>query len=155
MITLDLTPTEEAEIRTIARQTGLAPADYLKRLVKEHLPSVTTSLAPTIDEENAAAIAQLQAWKIEEASNDPDEIHQAEADLNELILNLNRNRIESGERPLLPPAVLPAPLPEQDSEEKRAAAVALLESWIAALPTDPEEIRQADAERNEFLQNLN
>lgn len=83
MITLNLTPTEEAEITAIARQTGLAPADYLKRLVKEHLPS------------------------------------------------------------------------EQDSEEKRAAAVALLESWIAALPTDPEEIRRGDAERTEFLQNLN
>lgn len=83
MITLDLTPTEEAEITTIARRTGLAPADYLKKLVKEQLPL------------------------------------------------------------------------EQDSEEKRAAAVALLESWIAALPTDPEEIRRGDAERNEFLQNLN
>lgn len=102
MITLDLTPTEEAEITTIARQTGLAPADYLKRLVKEHLPSPSAAPAPAIDEENAAAIAQLQAWKKEEASNNPDEIRQAEADLNELILNLNRNRIESGERPLLP-----------------------------------------------------
>ena len=91
MIALDLTPTEEAEIRTIAHQTGLAPADYLKKLVKEHLPS---------------------------------------------------------------PAAMPAPM-EQDSEEKRAAAVALMESWIDTLPTDPEEIRWADAERNEFLQNLN
>ena len=91
MITLDLTPTEEAEIITIARQTGLAPADYLKRLVKEHLPSTPAALS----------------------------------------------------------------LPEPDSEEKRAAAVALLDSWIAALPTDPEEIRRGDAERNEFLQNLN
>lgn len=83
MITLDLTPTEEAEFTTIARQTGLAPADYLKKLVKEQLPL------------------------------------------------------------------------EQDSEEKRAAAVALMKTWIAALPTDPEEIRRGDAERNEFLQNLN
>ena len=33
--------------------------------------------------------------------------------------------------------------------------IALLESWIAAAPTDPEEIRQAQAERDEFLQNLN
>jgi len=55
-----------------------------------------------IDEENAAAIAQIEAWKKEEASDDPDEIRRAEADLNELILNLNRNRIESGERPLFP-----------------------------------------------------
>lgn len=102
MIALDLTPTEEAEIRTIAQQTGLAPADYLKRLVKEHLPSVATAPAQAIDEENAAAIAQIQAWGREEATDDPEEIRQSEADLNELILNLNRNRIESGERPLLP-----------------------------------------------------
>ena len=102
MITLDLTPTEEAEITTIARQTGLAPADYLKRLVKKHLPFVATTPAPAIDEENAAAIAQIQAWAREEATDDPEEIRQSEADLNELILNLNRNRIESGDRPLLP-----------------------------------------------------
>ena len=102
MITLDLTPTEEAEITTIAWQTGLAPADYLKRLVKEHLPSIAITPAQAIDEENAAAIAQIQAWGREEATDDPEEIRQSEADLSELILNLNRNRIESGERPLLP-----------------------------------------------------
>ncbi len=58
--------------------------------------------APVIDEENAAAIAQLRAWVREEATDDPEEIRQSEADLNELILNLNRNRIDSGERPLFP-----------------------------------------------------
>ncbi len=102
MIALDLTPTEEAEIRTIARQTGLAPADYLKRLVKEHLPIVVTTPAQVIDEENAAAIAQIQAWGREEATDDPEEIRQAEADLKELMFSLNRNRIDSGERSLFP-----------------------------------------------------
>ena len=102
MITLDLTPTEEAEITTVAWQTGLAPADYLKKLVKEHLPPLPAMLAPAIDEENAAAIAQIQAWGREEATDAPEEIRRSEADLSELILNLNRNRIESGERPLFP-----------------------------------------------------
>lgn len=103
MITLDLTPTEEAQISAIARQTGLPPADYVKKLVKENLPPVSAGPeAPQISAKNAAAIAQLQAWKEEEFTDDPEELRQADADLNELLQNLNKNRIESGERPLFP-----------------------------------------------------
>lgn len=102
MIALDLTPTEEAQIFTVARQAGLAPAEYVKKLIQAHLPPIPTDAAPAIDEENAAAIAQLQAWMKEEATDDPEEIRQSKADLDELMQNLNRNRIESGERPLFP-----------------------------------------------------
>ncbi len=103
MITLDLTPTEEAEIFTVARQTGLAPADYVKKLVKENMPPVPVGPeAPRISAKNAAAIAQLQAWKEEEFTDDPEELRQADADMEELQHNLNKNRIESGERPLFP-----------------------------------------------------
>lgn len=70
--------------------------------MKQLMPSISTALSPAIDEENAAAIAQIQAWGIEEATDDPEEIRQAEAGLRELLLNLNKNRIESGERPLFP-----------------------------------------------------
>jgi len=108
MIALDLTPTEEAQIITVARRTGLAPAEYVKKLVKEHLPPAEVISAPIADEENAAAIAQLQAWMSEEAIDDPEEIREADADLNELMQNLNRNRIESGERSLFPDAPYPA-----------------------------------------------
>lgn len=101
MLTLDLTPTEEAQIATIAQQIGLAPADYVKKLVKENLPSVPSAPAPTVDAENAAAIALLNSW-IAAAPTDPEEIRKAEAELNEFMQNLNNNRIESGERPLLP-----------------------------------------------------
>ena len=101
MITLGLTPTEEAQIYTVARRTCLAPAEYAKKLVKEHLPPVLTSTAPVVDEENAAAIALLQSW-IAAAPTDPERIRAAEADLNEFMENLNRNRIESGERSLFP-----------------------------------------------------
>lgn len=100
MIALDLTPTEEAQILTVARQTGLAPAEYVKKLVQEHLPSVQTA-PPPLTEKKAAAIALLESW-IAAAPTDPEDIHQAEADLNEFMENLNRNRIESGERPLFP-----------------------------------------------------
>lgn len=102
MIALDFTPTEEARIITVARQTGLAPADYVKKLVRESLPPVQPAARPTVDAANAAAIAQLRAWTEEEATDDPREIAEAEAELKELMRNLNRNRIESGERPLFP-----------------------------------------------------
>ena len=102
MISLYFSPTEEARISTVARQIGLAPADYIKKLVAEHLPPLPTASAPAIDEENAAAIALLQSWMKEEATDDPEEIRQAEEDLNEFLQNLNKNRIESGERPLFP-----------------------------------------------------
>ena len=108
MIALDLTPTEEAQIITVARRTGLAPAEYVKKLVKEHLPPAETAPASVVDEENAAAIAQLRAWMSEEATDDPEEIRKADADLNELMRNLNRNRIDSGERSLFPDAPHPA-----------------------------------------------
>ena len=100
MIALDLTPTEEAQISTVARQTGLDPAEYVKKLVKEHLPPAEPT-APVIDEKKAAAIALLESW-LAEAPTDPEEIRQAQADRNEFLQNLNRNRIESGESPLFP-----------------------------------------------------
>ena len=103
MITLDLNPTEEAQIAIIARQIGLPPADYIKKLVKENLPPVPPPAAPVIDAENAAAIALLQSW-IAEAPTDPEEIRQAATERDEFMQNLNKNRIESGERSLFPDA---------------------------------------------------
>lgn len=51
--------------------------------------------------ENAAAITYLQE-RLKEALTDPEVIRQAEADLEELHRNLNRNRVEADERPLFP-----------------------------------------------------
>lgn len=48
-----------------------------------------------------------------------------------------------------------APQAETKLTAKTDPGIALLESWIAAAPTDPEEIRLAQAEREEFMQNLN
>lgn len=104
MLTIEFSPTEEAQIAALARQTGLAPAEYAKKLVQENLPSAQIETEAEASQRRAAAIAQLQAWKEEDFTDDPEEIRQAEADFKELLHNLNQNRIESGERPLFPDA---------------------------------------------------
>ena len=52
-LTIELTPTEEAQLTAAARQAGLAPAALARKLVTEHLPPLTPdtpedpALAPT------------------------------------------------------------------------------------------------------------
>lgn len=101
MIALDFTPAEEARISTAAWRVGLSPTECVKKLVEEHLPQVETLSASAADEA-ATAIALLESWASEEATNDPEEIREADAALNEFMQNLNRNRVESGESPLFP-----------------------------------------------------
>ena len=55
---------------------------------------------PQVPAKNAAAIALLNRWIAEDATDDPEEIRKADADRNEFLQNLNRNRIESGKTPL-------------------------------------------------------
>ncbi len=65
---------------------------------------------------------------------------------------LMRRRDEIAPDAMLEVRVYP---PEVRRTAKNDAAIALLESWIAAAPTDPEEIRQADAEAQELMDSLN
>ncbi len=92
MITLDLTPTEEARISTVARQIGLAPAEYVKKLVTEHLPPSEPTV-PTVDEENQALIALLQSWREEDATDDPQELQRRDDETNTLLSNLQSTRL--------------------------------------------------------------
>lgn len=104
MLTLEFSPTEEARIVALARQTGLAPAEYAKKFLQENLPLTQAETQAQAQERRAAAIALLQSWAKEDYTEDPEELRQADADLKELLYNLNQNRIESGERPLFPDA---------------------------------------------------
>src|SRR5579872_6077696 len=63
-LTIDLTATEEAQISSAARHAGLAPAELVKQLVKEHLPAVATDHENDLDD-------TLETWQLREqlASN--------------------------------------------------------------------------------------
>ncbi len=106
-LTIELDVQEEAWLADQAAQQGLEPTDIVKRLIDNHLsggaPSPeTTQIPPEIDAKNAAAIAMLQSWIDEDATDDPEAIRQAEEELEELKRNLNANRAATGERLVFP-----------------------------------------------------
>lgn len=57
---------------------------------------------PVISEKSAAAIAFLESWIKKDFTDDPEELRKAAAEIADLQDNLNKNRVESGERPLFP-----------------------------------------------------
>lgn len=89
-LTINLTHEEEARLRAAAQQEGLAPADLVRKLVTEHLP-------PAHDE-NATSIALLQAWLEEDMTEDPDEIRQAQTELEAFKQAVNVERERAGAR---------------------------------------------------------
>ncbi|MGO8671131.1 MAG: hypothetical protein ACLQVD_07185 [Capsulimonadaceae bacterium] len=100
-LTIDLTPQTEAWLNAEAQQRGLRPVDFARSVLEEHASVVVDPPAPPrISAKNAAALAYLRKRIADEATDDPEEIRKADAEVEELIQNLNRNRIESGESPL-------------------------------------------------------
>jgi hypothetical protein len=97
---IDLTPQTEAWLTAEARQYGLLPEDVVRRVIEERACAFTPAnhSAPSIDAENAAAIAFLDRKLKEDATDDPEDIRKAEEELQELKRNLNANRVATGER---------------------------------------------------------
>ena len=61
-------------------------------------PPAPNVVKPVIDAENAAAIALLKSWREEDATEDSEDIRQAEEELEEFKRNMNANRADTGER---------------------------------------------------------
>lgn len=96
-LSIDFPPHVSARIAAFARKRGIDQETAVERIVTEHLaPEETQRTA-----ENDPALALLESW-LAAAPTDPEEIRDADADRGEFLKNLNRNRIESGERPLFP-----------------------------------------------------
>jgi hypothetical protein len=55
-VEIDLTPTEEARLMAAARQRGLTPAEFVKRLALEHLPAAPVTAEDAVD-------ARLRQWQ--------------------------------------------------------------------------------------------
>ena len=98
---LELSLSEEARLSAAAERNGVEPAELARQLVANNLPPVPDECLGG-DRENAAAIALLQGWMRDEATDDPVVIRQAEIELEELKRKLNANRAETGERLLFP-----------------------------------------------------
>lgn len=56
----------------------------------------------SIDAENAAAIALLDSWLVQDSTDDPEELREAEEEFEELKRNMNANRFATGERLVFP-----------------------------------------------------
>jgi hypothetical protein len=93
-LTINLTSTEEQQLRAAAQQEGIAPTELARKLVIEHLRPAT--------DENAESIALLQSWLEEDATDDPDEIQQAEAELEAFKQAINAERERAGAQRIYP-----------------------------------------------------
>lgn len=106
-LTIDLTPTQEAQLLAVAESEGLDPQTLLQRLVSEQLPAAMERrnlVAPAvpISAENQAAIALLDSWIAEDATDDPEELRRAEEELAEFKRQMNANRVASADTLVFP-----------------------------------------------------
>jgi hypothetical protein len=100
---VDFTPQTEAWINAQAQQRGLRPADLVRRVIEES--AATTALPLRIEESDKTqdpTIALLQSWLTEDATEDPEEVRQAEEELIVFKRRMNVPRKEAGERLLFP-----------------------------------------------------
>jgi hypothetical protein len=93
-LTIDFTPAEEGQLRTAAQKEGIAPAELVRKLVTSALP-----LGP---DENAVSIALLRSWLDEEATDDPDELQQAQREVEAFQHAINAERDRAGARQMYP-----------------------------------------------------
>jgi len=89
-LTIDLTQEEEMRLRAAAQKEGIDPAELVRKLVTEHLPPA--------QDENAASIALLESWLTEDATDDPDEVQQAQEELEAFKRAINAERERAGAR---------------------------------------------------------
>ena len=110
-LTIELTPQQGAALSAAAGRKGVEYSELARQIVTIHLPELEAQIPPpqTIqrpasgpDAENLAAIALLQSWMVQDATDDPEEIRRADDEFDELRRNLNANRAATGERPVFP-----------------------------------------------------
>lgn len=95
-LTIELTPTEEAQLTAAARQAGVTPRDLARQLVMAHLPLVPA--APP-DDPTLALFAQ---WEADDAQLTPEECTAAQRDAQAFLDGMNAERARAGARLLYP-----------------------------------------------------
>lgn len=104
LLTISLTSDQEAQLRSAAAAEGIEPPELIQKLVSESLPARMrqTSAHVSADARRRAAMELLQSWLDEEATSDPDEIRQAEQELEEFKRAMNASRTDSADTAVFP-----------------------------------------------------
>jgi hypothetical protein len=90
---IELDPEVEERLQQEATRHGMPVADYARHLIEEGLPV-------PLDKKQKATLALLQSWVDQDATDDLEEIREAEAELEAFKRAMNANR--AGESPLYP-----------------------------------------------------
>ena len=89
-LTIDLPHILLVRVTARAQERGMAPAEYVAKLIEEALPA----------EPNARAVSLLKVWEAEDATDDPVELETRRTDWEATKADLNKGR--SSERKLFP-----------------------------------------------------
>jgi hypothetical protein len=92
-LTIELTPEEEARLRAAAHEAGIDAAECARRVLLQHLPQAVPG---------EATRELLRAWLEEGATDDPEEIRQAEEEQKAFEDAMNASRAAAGARLLYP-----------------------------------------------------
>lgn len=95
-VTIDFAPDDEQKLVRRAAASGQDVVTYICRLVKRDIES------PPSPASNQATLDLLARWDREDETDDPAEIERRRREWEELKLNLNRSREETGSRTLFP-----------------------------------------------------
>jgi len=96
-MTIELNSDEEVRLAAAARQEGLAPAELARRLVVEHLPSVSENA-----EEEDPTLALFAQWEKEDAQMTPADVEEAQREFEKFKQNINDERARVGARLIYP-----------------------------------------------------
>jgi hypothetical protein len=95
-VILELTPDEAETLTAQARAQGTDIETLLHRIIAQLTP---TTERPSLTEKQKAAIALLDAWRDEDATDDDEELARRDAEFEEFKTNINRWRTEEGRPP--------------------------------------------------------
>lgn len=101
-LTLELRPEEFTALHSRADAEGVDVETVLHRLVAQIAPAPAPEAQGKreLTEKQKGAIALMEAWRLEDETDDPEELAQRDRDLEEFKANMNRWRAEEGRLPV-------------------------------------------------------
>ena len=92
---VELTPSEEARLAAVAREEGVSPAEFARKLLTERLPPAAVN-----GPEEDPTLALFRQWGEEDARRTPDEADNENRLWEEFEANVNATRQILGMRQL-------------------------------------------------------